>query len=173
MATGKRAAEYTEICSILQEVGFEDDVVEIFRNNRIDKETFLDLQNEDLVELNITALGDRKRINKLKTSLRLRMNVPSETELESATVLHCDAVDDRGDRSRKRKHSDKQCTKVDSSPYAKRSTVKSFQYGPGDTIESIDHESTTSYDNYVRYMIVITIVYIYCYACYTIHFVIL
>ena len=61
----KMANEYDEICSMLKKAGFEADVIQIFRENRIDKDTFLDL-NEDLLELNITALGDRKRIQKMK-----------------------------------------------------------------------------------------------------------
>ena len=55
-----------EVCSLLKESGFDTDVVEIFQKNKIDGTTFLDLDADDLKELGVVALGDRKRIQKLK-----------------------------------------------------------------------------------------------------------
>lgn len=59
----------SDICEILAKQ-FDEDVVETFRSNKIDSPTFMDLTNEDLKELGITALGDRKNISKLKDKLQ-------------------------------------------------------------------------------------------------------
>ena len=56
---------------MLEKADFEQDVVEIFRKNRIDMESFLDLNNNDLLELQVFALGDRKIIIKLKESVSM------------------------------------------------------------------------------------------------------
>ena len=55
-----------EVCSLLKESGFDTDVVETFQKNKIDGTTFLDLDADDLKVLGVVALGDRKRIQKLK-----------------------------------------------------------------------------------------------------------
>ena len=56
-----------DVCKLLQANGFEVEVAEVFLENKIDGSTLLDLNSEDLKELGITALGDRKRLQKLCT----------------------------------------------------------------------------------------------------------
>ena len=57
-----------ELCDILTTNDFDADVVETFRTNKIDGNTFLELNSGDLKELGITALGDRKKIERLKAT---------------------------------------------------------------------------------------------------------
>ena len=57
---------YEDVCSELLLEGLEEDVVEIFRSNRIDKPVFLGLDRSDLQQLGITALGDKKRIETIQ-----------------------------------------------------------------------------------------------------------
>lgn len=57
-----------DICKILAEE-FDEEVVKTFRMNKIDGETLLELTQEDLKELGIFALGDRKKLAKLTARL--------------------------------------------------------------------------------------------------------
>ncbi len=54
-----------EVCQLLKNNGFDDEVVESLRINKIDGATLLDLSSKDLKELGIIALGDRKRLEKM------------------------------------------------------------------------------------------------------------
>ena len=56
----------SEVCSLLKERGLDDDVIEIFRTNKIDGAVFLELNKEDLKELGIVALGDLKKIRNIQ-----------------------------------------------------------------------------------------------------------
>lgn len=57
----------SELCNILtSSKKFDSDMVETFRSYKIDGELFLDLENDDLKDLGIVALGDRKKIRALK-----------------------------------------------------------------------------------------------------------
>ncbi len=58
-----------EICDLLREEDFEEDVIDVFRKNRIDSSTFLELTREDFLELGVTALGDRKKLLKMKDKM--------------------------------------------------------------------------------------------------------
>lgn len=70
MAEGgsQRSMEFLSIVEVgllLQAQGFQDDVVEVFRLNKIDGCTLLELNRDDLKELGIVALADRKRLEKM------------------------------------------------------------------------------------------------------------
>ena len=54
-----------EVCSFIEQKGFEDDVIELFRVNRIRGPALSLLTEEDLKELGVAALGDRKILLKL------------------------------------------------------------------------------------------------------------
>ena len=62
-------AEY-EVCQLLRQRGFDDLVVEIFEKNKIDMDVIKDLNADDMKELGIVALGDRKRLQQLIDSIQ-------------------------------------------------------------------------------------------------------
>lgn len=57
--------EIAQICEVLRNNGFDEEVAESMRINKIDGAMLLDLSSQDLKELGIVALGDRKRLEKL------------------------------------------------------------------------------------------------------------
>ena len=57
-----------DLCKTLTEK-FDEEVVETFRKNKIDGATLLELTQEDMKELGIFALGDRKKLAKLTARL--------------------------------------------------------------------------------------------------------
>ena len=64
------------VCELLRENGFDEEVAETMFINKIDGATLLDLNTQDLKELGIVALGDRKRLEKLfKGSASTKSNV--------------------------------------------------------------------------------------------------
>ena len=67
--------KYEEMCRILRDQQFEDDVVEVFRANRIDTTIFLELDKEDFAELGVTTLGDKKKLILLKDKLRAKVSI--------------------------------------------------------------------------------------------------
>lgn len=54
-----------EVCCFIEAKGFEKDVTELFRANRIRGEVLPLLTDTDLKELGVAALGDRKLLLKL------------------------------------------------------------------------------------------------------------
>jgi len=54
-----------ELCNFIEDEGFEKDVVELFRGNRIRGPVLPLLTLEDLKELGVAALRDRKILLKL------------------------------------------------------------------------------------------------------------
>ena len=64
-------AEY-EVCQLLRQRGFDDFIVEIFEKNKIDMDVIKDLNADDMKELGIVALGDKKRLQQLINSLQPR-----------------------------------------------------------------------------------------------------
>ena len=58
-------AKYEHVCDLLNEEGFDKDVLEVFRKNRIDVLVFVEFDKEDFEQLGIVALGD-KRLMKLQ-----------------------------------------------------------------------------------------------------------
>jgi len=56
-----------EFCDILTSYNFDDDVVQVFRSNKIDGSIFLELTQEDFKELGVVSLGDRKKMERLKS----------------------------------------------------------------------------------------------------------
>ena len=62
---------YKEMGAILKKEGFDDDIIETFQKNKVDVETFVDLDKDDLKkDLEITALGDRKRLLQLQKKIK-------------------------------------------------------------------------------------------------------
>ena len=55
---------------ILETNGFDCEVVDAFRENKVDWEVFTQLGKDDIKELGITALGDRKKLQQLITRLK-------------------------------------------------------------------------------------------------------
>ena len=54
-----------EVCGYIEEKGFENDVIELFRANRIRGPVLSMLTDDELKELGVAALGDRKILLKL------------------------------------------------------------------------------------------------------------
>ena len=48
------------VCDILETNGFDCEVVEAFRDNKVDWEVFTQLSKDDIRESGVTTLGDRK-----------------------------------------------------------------------------------------------------------------
>ena len=59
-----------EVCSILLAADFEEATVEIFRANKVDCTILLDLDKDDMKELGVTALGDRKKLLNIIATLK-------------------------------------------------------------------------------------------------------
>ena len=59
-----------KMCSLLSDAGFDDTVVDIFRENKVDQQVLISLDKEDTLELGVVALGDRKRLQQLIINLR-------------------------------------------------------------------------------------------------------
>ena len=60
------------LCKVLTDEKFDNDVVETcFRDNKIDGETFLELNEGDLKELGVQAFGDRRKLQKLQQRLKV------------------------------------------------------------------------------------------------------
>lgn len=134
---------------MLREAGFEEDVLEIFKDNRIDRETFIDLQSDDLLELNITALGNRKRIRRLQNSLlSCKGQLHNEPSIGRITShVEGDSVQPRNKR-----------TCYDNSVGSERLQLADldhdFQYGPGEIVNidqslmHLHHRSTSSMESF-------------------------
>lgn len=73
----------SDVCKLLRENGFDEEVIETMRTNKIDGSTFIDLNSQDLKELGIVALGDRKRLEKLRqgSSVSNRQEEPKVLKL--------------------------------------------------------------------------------------------
>lgn len=54
-----------EICKLLLENGFDRSVTAIFHDNKVDGTVFVELDKDDMKELGISALGDRKKLQQL------------------------------------------------------------------------------------------------------------
>ena len=64
---------YEEICSKLRDAGFEEDVIDIFKRNRIDVPVFLEIGSEEFIQLKVDALGDRKRLISLQREIKSKV----------------------------------------------------------------------------------------------------
>ena len=96
MAENLGLLSISQLCSLLKENGLDGDVIEVFRCNKIDGAVLLDLNKEDLKELGIVALGDQKKIEKIRS-----LHPPNEVSylilLHSFDILglsfeHCPAI---------------------------------------------------------------------------------
>lgn len=84
------------ICELLMDNGFDISVVEVFRCNKVDGEVFVQLDSNDMKELGISALGDRKKLQKLQNSERRRGDSEGDPCMlvdltPSRTLLHSPA----------------------------------------------------------------------------------
>ena len=70
MASKASGFSSEEVCKILQENGFDNAVVEVFRTNKIDGLVLLDISKDDLAVMGISALGDCKKLQQLIRSLK-------------------------------------------------------------------------------------------------------
>ena len=69
LSNGMEKWTTNEVCSFIANKGFQEDVVELFSVNRITGEVLSLLTEDDLKELGVAALGDRKLLLKaLKTA---------------------------------------------------------------------------------------------------------
>ena len=67
--------EYEKVCSLLRLQGITEDIISIFRMNKIDQDVLFDLDIEDLKQLGVTALGDIKKVKKVKEALQVSIGV--------------------------------------------------------------------------------------------------
>ena len=70
------------VCDILVQNGFDYEVVDAFRQNKIDWDVFTQLDRDDIRELGVTALGDRKKLIRLVAKLQTS---GQQTEKEALT----------------------------------------------------------------------------------------
>lgn len=68
-----------EVSDILTKAGFDEEVVKVFRVNKIDRSLLVALDKDDMKELGIVALGDRKKLQMLITTLLSGARQTTET----------------------------------------------------------------------------------------------
>ena len=86
------------MCEMLVKAGFDDSVVEVFRSNKIDRVVLLELDRDDMSELGIVALGDRKKLQKM--ILRLKASGRETQLLTPEPSLHqCSSSYDPADET--------------------------------------------------------------------------
>ena len=61
-----------KVCELLKKKDFDEEVVEVFRKNKVSEAVLIELDYDDLKELGIVALGDRKMIKKLINELQVQ-----------------------------------------------------------------------------------------------------
>ena len=78
-----------QVCDFLVNNRFDEEVVGIFRVNKICGSVLWSLNESDMKELGLTALGDRRRLQCLvKKNIRVPLNTTADvTELESAAMV--------------------------------------------------------------------------------------
>ena len=54
-----------QVCELLTKKGFDEDVIAVFKANKIDGETLLDLDDDEMTKLGLKAMADRKKLRKL------------------------------------------------------------------------------------------------------------
>ena len=69
-----------EVCQFLEKKGFETDIIELFRTNKIRGEVLPLLKDVDYKEIGVAALGDRKMLLEL-------FQKPRPKSLKSVTVI--------------------------------------------------------------------------------------
>ena len=70
MDTRLTEASTEKICELLLENGFDNSVSSVFCDNKVDGAVFVDLDKDDMKELGISALGDRKKLQQLIYKLK-------------------------------------------------------------------------------------------------------
>ena len=81
-------ASTENICELLMDNGFDVSIVEVFRRNKVDGVVFVELDSNDMKELGISALGDRKKLQKLKSSERGSGSCMLADSTPSRSLLH-------------------------------------------------------------------------------------
>ena len=78
---GSKAFEHSteQVCKLIQDSGFDYSVVEVFRENKIDGIEFVSLSRDDMKELGISALGDRKKLLRLIHTLESNTSEAGES----------------------------------------------------------------------------------------------
>ena len=76
-----------EVSDILNKAGFNEEVVKIFRVNKIDRSLIVALDKDDMKELGIVALGDSKKLQMLIATLQnmRKTDVRQATQTSSST----------------------------------------------------------------------------------------
>ena len=69
-----------EVSRLLRREGFEESVIECFKRNKIDMDVFLDMSKDDMIELGISALGDRKKLTKLIQSGKINLSLTEKSD---------------------------------------------------------------------------------------------
>lgn len=96
MDTRLTEASTEKICELLLENGFDNSVSSVFRDNKVDGAVFVDLDKDDMKELGISALGDRKKLQQLIYKLK-RSEGGADCSLAGSTpsrlVSLCPVVD--------------------------------------------------------------------------------
>ena len=64
-----------EVSSLLTNAGFDTEIVQIFVSNKIDRSVLATLTTQDMKELGIVALGDRKNCNFLSIQCREKQGI--------------------------------------------------------------------------------------------------
>lgn len=75
-----------KVVEILLSEGFDNDVVEVLRCNRVTLSVLIDLDEVDFKELGITAFGDRRRLKLLIKKLKLS-GISQETEEQVRYII--------------------------------------------------------------------------------------
>ena len=75
-----------EVSDFLQENSFDDEVVEIFRRNKVSGRVLRLLSCEDMQQLGIAAFGDRKYLSYLITNSKEGSSAPLTPNRTSSTV---------------------------------------------------------------------------------------
>ena len=73
------------VCNMLLTNGFDNDVVDVFRENKVDLDVFIQLDKDDIRELGVIALGDRKKLQQLIVKLQ-NLEKNNEKEADGSSV---------------------------------------------------------------------------------------
>ncbi len=78
-----------KVCQLLMKKDFDGDVVDVFRTNKVSEAVLIELDNDDLKELGVVALGDRKMIKKIISELQVKEQIRQnheDTEMDLSLI---------------------------------------------------------------------------------------
>ena len=93
MELEQTTSEVEDVFQLLLENDFDALVVEIFRANKIDRKVLIDLDRDDMKELGILALGDRKRLQQIIARMRETFPPRYTTLTSTPSLENCNEVD--------------------------------------------------------------------------------